>query len=79
MAEIQDTIREIKSKFRLFMNGMVSQSMREKGIDYKLNFGIEYPRIKEIAADYPCSHELAQLYGKKTSANVRLWPDCSSP
>ena len=59
MAEIQDTIREIKSKFRLFMNGMVSQSMREKGIDYKLNFGIEY--------------------GKKTSANVRLWPDCSSP
>ena len=23
MAEIQDTIREIKSKFRLFMNGMV--------------------------------------------------------
>ena len=51
MAEIQDTIREIKSKFRLFMNGMVSQSMREKGIDYKM----------------------------KTSANVRLWPDCSSP
>ena len=79
MAEIQDTIREIKSKFRLFMNGMVSQSMREKGIDYKLNFGIEYPRIKEIAADYPCNHEPGtgfverehprmQDYGRITSA-----------
>ncbi len=75
MAEIQDTIREIKSKFRLFMNGMVSQSMREKGIDYKLNFGIEYPRIKEIAADYPCNHEWHRLCGKRTSANARLWPD----
>ena len=34
------------------MNGMVSQSMRQKGMEYKLNFGIEYPRIKEIAAGY---------------------------
>ena len=72
MAEIQDTIREIKSKFRLFMNGMVSQSMREKGIDYKLNFGIEYPRIKEIAADYPCSHELAQALWKENIRECKI-------
>ena len=26
--------------------------MREKGLDYKLNFGIELPRLKEIAARY---------------------------
>lgn len=73
MAEVHETIREIKSKFRLFMNGKISQSMREKGIDYKLNFGIEYPRIKEIAAGYECNHELAQALWKRISGNVRLW------
>ena len=79
MAEIQDTIREIKSKFRLFMNGMVSQSMREKGIDYKLNFGIEYPALKKLRQIIRVVMSWHRLYGKKTSANVRLWPDCSSP
>lgn len=47
--EIHEIIKDIKSKFRLYMNGKVSQSMREKGMEYKVNFGIEYPRIKEIA------------------------------
>lgn len=50
------------------MNGMVSQSMREKGMEYKLNFGIEYPRIKEIAAGYEPDHELAQALWKE---NIR--------
>ena len=79
MAEIQDTIREIKSKFRLFMNGMVSQSMREKGIDYKLNFGIEYPRIKEIAADYPCNHELAQALWKENIRECKIMAGLLQP
>ena len=33
--ETHETIKEIKKQFRLFMNGVVSQSMREKGLDYK--------------------------------------------
>ena len=70
-AEIHETIREIKSKFRLFMNGVVSQSMREKGFDYKLNFGIEYPRIKEIAAGYEPNHELAQALWKENIVSVK--------
>ena len=37
---MQSTIREIKSKFRLFMNGVISQSLREKGLQYRLIFGI---------------------------------------
>ena len=50
--ETNETIREIKKQFRLFMNGVVSQSMREKGLEYKVNFGIELPRLKEIAAKF---------------------------
>ncbi len=42
------------------MNGAVSQSMREKGLLYKLNFGVELPRIKMIAEGYEKNHDLAQ-------------------
>lgn len=53
MSNTSDKIKEIKAQFRLFMNGAVSHSMRKKGFeDYKLNFGIELPRIKEIAAQF---------------------------
>lgn len=54
------------------MNGMVSQSMREKGMEYKLNFGIEYPRIKEIAAGYESDHELAQALWKENIRECKI-------
>lgn len=69
---IHETIKDIKSKFRLFMNGMVSQSMREKGMEYKLNFGLEYPRIKEIAAGYEPDHELAQALWKENIRECKI-------
>ena len=69
---IHETIKDIKSKFRLFMNGMVSQSMREKGMEYKLNFGIVYPRIKEIAAGYEPDHELAQALWKENIRECKI-------
>ncbi|WP_302571607.1 DNA alkylation repair protein [Phocaeicola coprocola] len=69
---IHETIKDIKSKFRLFMNGMVSQSMREKGMEYRLNFGIEYPRIKEIAAGYEPDHELAQALWKENIRECKI-------
>lgn len=58
--EIAQIIRTIKGRLRLAMNGAVSHSMREKGLSYKLNFGVEIPRIKEIAKDYAPDHSLAQ-------------------
>ena len=51
---------------------MVSQSMREKGMEYKLNFGIEYPRIKEIAAGYEPDHELAQALWKENIRECKI-------
>ena len=46
--DVHEIIKDIKGQFRLFMNGVVSQSMREKGLDYKLNFGIELPRLVDV-------------------------------
>ncbi len=58
--DINEQIRNIKTQLRLGMNGVVSQSMREKGVEYKLNFGVELPRIRQIAAAFEKDHKLAQ-------------------
>lgn len=68
----QDIIKDIKGQFRLYMNGAVSQSMRERGLDYKLNFGIEYPRIKEIAAQYMPDHKVAQELWKEDIRECKI-------
>lgn len=77
--DVHETIKDIKSKFRLFMNGKVSQSMREKGLDYKLNFGIEYPRIKEIAAGYAKNHALAQALWKEPIRECKIMAGLLQP
>jgi len=57
---VDNKLREIRTRLRLAMNGVVSTSMREKGVDYKLNFGVSFPRIKEIAASYTKDGLLAE-------------------
>ena len=37
---MHETIRQIKAQLRLFMNGVLSQSLREKGLQYRLIFGV---------------------------------------
>lgn len=43
------------------MNGIVSTTMRNSGVAYKLNFGLTLPLIRTIAAHYTPDAELAQL------------------
>ena len=56
----EETIRKIKAEFRRGMNGVVSSSMREKGLHYKLNFGLTLPILKEISQQYPKDAEVAE-------------------
>ena len=70
--ETTETIKEIKKQFRLFMNGVVSQSMREKGLDYRVNFGIELPRLKEIAAKFEKNHQVAQALWKENIRECKI-------
>src|ERR1035437_69940 len=53
-------ISEILQKLRLSMNGIVSEQMILNGIEYKKNYGVSIPRLKEIAALYSPNHNLAQ-------------------
>lgn len=76
--DLHEQLKEIKTQLRLSMNGAVSQSMREKGLVYKLNFGVELPRIKAIAGEYEKITHWRKPCGKRISVNVRLWRDCYS-
>jgi len=58
-AEIQNKLTEIKRSFRLMMNGQTSQSMREKGIDYNVNWGVSLPLLREKAKEYGKDYDLA--------------------
>ncbi len=51
MMDIQQKVKEIKQSFRQMMDGATAQSMRQKGLDYKLNWGATLPRLKEMAAE----------------------------
>ena len=63
--EVTEKLREIKRSFRLEMNGTASQSMRDKGLDYKLNWGVNLPQLKQQA----------QTIGKDYDLAVALWKE----
>lgn len=54
-------VRDIKRKLRSVMNGVASDSMKEKGLNYKVNYGVPFVIVKEIASKITPNHELAQL------------------
>ena len=68
MDNVADRVREIKQSFRLLMDGAVAQSMRDKGLDYHLNWGVTLPRLREMAADVGPDYHLAIALWKE---NVR--------
>ena len=59
-ASIDEDVKRIKRSFRLFMNGVASSSMRDKGLEYKINWGIPLSRLRDIASQYTPSLGLAE-------------------
>jgi len=55
----QEQVKLIKQSFRQMMDGAVAQSMRQKGADYKLNWGATLPRLKEMASEIGQDYDLA--------------------
>lgn len=57
--ETHERLKEIKRSFRSMMNGPVSQSMRDKGTAYKINWGVAFPALTRMADTYGKDYELA--------------------
>lgn len=70
--DVRPLVQAIKAELRLYMNGVMAQSLRERGLKYRLIFGVELPRLKEIAAGYPKSHDLAQSLWKEDIRECRI-------
>jgi 3-methyladenine DNA glycosylase AlkD len=70
--EPNELLNDIKTQLRLGMNGVAAQSMHEKGLVYKLNFGVELPRIKTIASGYEKDHALAQSLWKEDIREFKI-------
>ena len=58
-----EIIKSIKNDFRLGMNGIISTSMRNRGMDYKIIFGLSLPQLRTLAEKYSPNQEVA----------IRLW------
>lgn len=57
--ETHQKLMTIKRSFRLLMNGPGSQSMRDKGLGYKLNWGVPFYELKKMAEEYGKDYDLA--------------------
>ena len=75
----------IKQSFRLFMDGTTSRSMAQKGIGYKINWGVPFHELRKMAAPYTPDYELAiELWKEnirecKIMATLIMPPERMSP
>ena len=73
---VPSKVKEIKQSFRQMMDGSIAQSMRDKGLNYHLNWGATLPRLQEMAKEIAnrqepianCQYDLAIALWKE---NVR--------
>lgn len=65
---LYEQVKEIKQSFRQMMDGSIAQSMREKGMNYHLNWGATLLRLKEKADEIGPNYDLAIALWKE---NVR--------
>ena len=63
--QTHEKLKQIKQGFRLLMNGVASQSMSEKGLQYQINWGIQLTELQKIAGEYGKDYDLA----------VELWKE----
>lgn len=77
--EIESKIKELKRGFRLVMNGPASQSMREKGLDYRLNWGVPFIQLKQMAADLPHDYDFAIALWKEDIRECKIFATLLMP
>lgn len=67
-----EQLRTIKQSLRSMMNGVASKKMREAGITYKVNYGVELPRLQEFSREFTPDCELAAKLWEEDIRECRL-------
>lgn len=73
MEDVRDKVKEIKQSFRQMMDGAVAQSMRDKGLNYHLNWGATLPRLKEMAEEIANSQ--TPIANSQYDLAIALWKE----
>ena len=66
------TISDIKAELRAAMNGIAAKTFRESGMGYRLVYGVELPRLREIAAGFDPDRRLAQELWQENIRECKL-------
>lgn len=69
---MENTIRSIRNALRLSMNGVTAASMRDKGVHYRMNFGVDLMRIRQIADSYKVDEVLAEALWKEDVRELKI-------
>ncbi len=70
--EVREIVKEIKQSFRLMMDGAVAKSMRDKGLNYKLNWGATLPRLRQKADEIGYNYDLAIALWKEDVRECKI-------
>ena len=73
--DLNQQIKEIKQSFRLMMDGMVAASMRNKGANYKLNWGATLPRLRDKAEELKQMFNVSCLMFNQYDLAIALWKE----
>lgn len=68
----EDIIKDIRKRCRMAMNGIVSTNMRQRGLDYKLNFGLSVQQIKDLAKRYQPDSKLAETLWADNTRELKI-------
>lgn len=71
---VPSKVKEIKQSFRLMMDGSVAQSMRDKGLNYHLNWGATLPRLKAKAEELKTSSQ-EPIADSQYDLAIALWKE----
>lgn len=69
---METILRNIRTDLRLLMNGVTAASMRAKGVGYRMNFGVDILRLKQIALRYVPDKALAETMWKEDVRELKI-------
>jgi len=68
---VHSLLSTIKEDLHANMNGVASAAMRQTA-DYRVNWGVELPRLQALAAEYGKNHDLAQALWKESVRECKI-------
>lgn len=73
--DINEQVKVVKQSFRQMMDGAVAQSMRDKGLNYHLNWGVTLPRLREKAEELKSTFVVQSPPFEVYDLAIALWKE----